>query len=126
MSAEIARPPCFIDRVARKKLNALESWEHYKWEIVSLDDLLVTGGIARLLKSGKREGRRTWDGKGQTVVVTAAELSAEYLLYESETGNCHKCGGSGRALFSWCAIDGNEYETCQACDGTGKAAGGAA
>ena len=121
------RPPSFIDRIARKKLNALESWTHFKWQCIGkTDDLLVTGGITRILKSGPRKGKQTWDGVGEIVCITATELEADYLAYEAETGNCHKCGGSGQEWRGWSAIDGNKYESCHYCLGTGKATGAAA
>lgn len=121
------RPPSFIDRVARKKLNAPESWTHFRWQCVGkTNDLLVTGGIPRLLKSGPRKGKKTWDGAGETVSITDAELAADYLVYEAETGNCHKCGGSGQEWIGWSATDGNKYQSCKSCAGTGKATGSAA
>lgn len=119
---EIARPPNFLNRVARRKLGVSDAWELFAWErIGDTDDLLVTGGIPRLLKSGLRKGRKTWDGKGQTVAVTRSEVKAEFLTYEAESGNCHNCGGSGQEWATWSAASGNEYQQCRVCDGTGKA-----
>ena len=116
------RPPSYIDIVARKKLAAAAEWEHFAWKkIGTTDDLLVTGGVPRLLQSGPRKGRKTWDGKGDDVVVTRAEIEAAFAAYEAETGNCHECGNTGQQWAGWSVADGVRYTTCTVCNGTGKA-----
>jgi len=119
---EAVRPPSYLDIVARKKLNAPAEWEHFAWKkIGETDDLIVTGGVPRLLQSGPRKGRKTWDGKGSDAVVTRAELEAAMVAYEAETGNCHKCGNTGQQWAGWSVAEGVRYSHCEACDGTGKA-----
>lgn len=108
-----------MDAVAIRK-SGIEGWEPFKWERVG-EDAIVTGGIARLLKSGPRKGRKTWDGKGTSVVVTRAEVEAQIAQYVAETGNCSECYGSGEVFKSWHHIEGTKYRVCPKCNGTGQA-----
>jgi hypothetical protein len=117
-----SRPPHWMDIVARQKLSVSEDWEIFKWTAIGdTDDVIATGGVPRLLQSGPRKGRKTWDGKGQDVVVTRAEIKAAQAVYEAETGNCHVCGDTGQQWVGWSVADGHKYDTCRTCDGTGKA-----
>ena len=113
----------FVEIVARKKLNQPQEWQMCGWERIGDSyDLLVEGGIPRLLKSGPRKGMRTWrDSKINKVCVTEAEEIQEKLNYEKETGKCCKCSGSGSMWYEWNHIDGNKYKPCNRCGATGKA-----
>lgn len=108
-----------MDAVAIRKAG-IEGWEPFKWERAG-EDFIITGGIPRLLKSGPRKGRKTWDGKGTSVVVTRAEVEAQAAAYAAETGNCPECYGSGEVFKSWHHIDGTKYKTCSKCKGSCKA-----
>lgn len=101
--------------------SGIEGWEPYAWERVG-EDVMLTGGIPRLLTRGPRKGQRTWDGKGTSVVVTRGEESAEEARYVAETGNCGKCQGDGKVFASWSIADGTKYRECKPCTGTGKVA----
>jgi hypothetical protein len=108
-----------MDAVAIRKAG-IEGWEPFKWERVG-EDVLFTGGIPRLLQSGPRKGRKTWDGKGSSVVVTRGEEAAEYARYEATTGECGTCYGKAEVFASWHHIDGTKYRPCAKCNSTGKA-----
>lgn len=108
-----------MDAVAIRK-SGIEGWEPYKWERVG-DDSIVTGGIPHILKTGPRKGKKTWRGKGTSVVVTQGEVEAQAARYVTETGNCPKCYGKGEVFYSWNHIEGSKYRPCKACDATGKA-----
>ena len=111
----------FIEVVARKKLNPAPEWEYFAWErIGETDDLIVTGGVPRLMTRGPRKGKKTWDGARDKVVVTRAEIDAAHLAYESETGKCFKCT-DGQAWCGWSAADGHRYKDCSRCNATGVA-----
>lgn len=108
-----------MDVVATSKAG-IEGWEPFKWEWVG-GDMLITGGIPRLLKSGPRKGRKKWDGKGTSVVVTRAEVEVQAARYVAETGNCPECYGSGEVFHSWNHITGTKHRPCGKCKGSGKA-----
>jgi hypothetical protein len=111
-----------ITEVARRKVSGPPEWEVYAWEhIGDTHDLLVTGGVPRLLKSGPRKGKKTWDGKGEKAVVTRAEMDEEQRRYECDTGNCGECLGSGEVFAGWSSTDGVKMKACRQCGGSGKA-----
>lgn len=109
-----------MEKVAIRK-SGVEGWEYFRWQRAG-EDSILTGGIPRLLKSGPRKGKKTWDGKGTSVVVTQAEIDEEAARYVSETGNCATCYGTGEVFQSWHHIDGTKYKPCRECGATGKAA----
>lgn len=118
----MSQRPDFIATVSREKLGMPIEWECYKWEkIGTTDDVLVTGGLPRLITRGPRKGRKTWDGAGAKVVVTQGEIEAAKLAYEAETNRCHRCGGDGQEWCGWSAAEGNRYKPCTRCNATGVA-----
>lgn len=111
-----------LDEVARCKVNGPEGWAVFAWErIGDGNDLVVTGGVPRLLKAGPRKGKPTWrDVPTQKAVVTGAEIEAEKARYEADTGKCSDCMGSGQVFASWSQAEGKKYRACGRCGGTGE------
>ncbi len=109
-----------VESVAKKKIG-VEGWEPYAWEKIGTDGLLVTGGIPRILQSGPRKGERTWDRKGDQVVVVQSEVDREFEIYEESTGRCGHCMGGGKTICRISVTDGTEYEPCGWCKGAGTA-----
>ena len=121
-SPEPARPPDWMNVVARKKLGQPDTWRYCRAEWIGDTDALIEGGITRALKSGPRKGLPTWRDSVMTkCVVTAAELEQARLDYEAETGKCSNCAGSGQWWLGWAYDTGNQYEPCKRCKATGKA-----
>jgi len=109
-----------MENVAIRKAG-IPGWEPYLYELIGTDGVLMTGSIPRLLKSGPRKGKKTWDSKGGTkVIVTRAEVDAEEVRYTTKTGNCGKCYGEGETFVGWSATDGRKMAICKACNGSGK------
>ena len=120
------------ERIARKKLGLSDEWEvcawEAKWEVCAGEaigfppakDVLVSLGVPRLLKSGKRKGEKTWKDSKDIIkcVVTEAELIAEYAEYE-RGGKCCACFGTGEELSGWSKA-GVKYRPCRRCGATGK------
>lgn len=71
---------------------------------------------------GPRKGKPKWPplGQLQRVVITADEVLQERIRWESETGLCSHCGGTGLQVKST-GINGTIYRKCVSCDGTGTA-----
>jgi hypothetical protein len=107
-----------IEAVAKRKMDT-PGWEPYAWEAIGTDGTMVTGSIPRLLKSGPRKGEKTWDGKGDKVVVVKSEILAEMARYEKETGKCCQCMGQGKVAAGWSSATGPRYRPCLICKGTG-------
>ena len=112
-----------LDEVARRKAKGPEGWAVCAWErIGDGNDLIVTGGVPRLLKAGPRKGKPTWrDVPVQKVVVTGEEIAAERARYETATDNCADCMGIGKVFASWSAAEGVKHKDCRRCGGDGKA-----
>jgi hypothetical protein len=108
------------DAVAIKK-SGVEGWEPYKYERVG-DDLVLTGSVPRILTRGPRKGKRKWEGKGTSVVVTRAEVDAQSARYIAETGNCPECYGEGEVFSSWHKDEGVTKKQCPDCKGSRRAA----
>lgn len=114
---EPARPPEWLNIVARKKLGVGEDWRWCKWEVVG-DDLIVEGGVPRELKSGSRKGMPTWRDSALTrLIVSKVEIEQAKAAYEAESGNCFECAGSSLEWAGWSAEAGNRYRQCRRCSG---------
>lgn len=115
-----------LDVVAKRRVGGSEGWEVYHWErIGDGDDLVVEGGVPRLIESGPLKGEMAWDGPGQQAVVTGGELDAEVKRYEEEMGKCGGCGGTG--VRCWHAgLRRETWRRCVRCNGTGGRPDGAA
>ena len=111
-----------LNAVARRKVSGPEDWEVCGWEKIGAgNDLVVEGGVPRLLKAGAKKGQKTWrDVPVQKAVVTSDELKAEHARYEAETGNCGDCYGKGEVFASWSVTEGTKHRECKRCGGTGK------
>ena len=116
-------PPNWLNVVARKKLGQPQEWRWCKFEMIGdTYDCVVEGGVPRVLKSGERKGQPTWRDCALTkCVVTQAEHDQAKADYETETGKCNACAGSGLWLSGWSADAGNRFKPCQRCGATGKA-----
>jgi hypothetical protein len=116
-----------LDEVARRKVSGPDGWKVCEWErIGDGNDLVVTGGVPRIMKSGPRKGKPTWrDVPTQKAVVTSDELDAEKKRYEEETGKCGDCYGTGEVFASWSSTYGVKIKTCKSCAGSGVKGGAA-
>jgi hypothetical protein len=107
-----------VMELAEKKVG-IEGWIGYSWKRCGSDSI-VTGDVPiGLFKSGQRKGKPRFRGPGRTVIVTNVEMQATAATYESETGNCWDCHGSGQIAIGWSQTDGKRYTTCTRCGGSG-------
>jgi hypothetical protein len=113
----------FCEEVARKKLNQPPEWKSCIWERIGPDAQKIEGGIPTIRTRGKYKGRPKWGKRSEFVacIVTDEEVRQEEQRYETETGNCCKCQGSGQVVWSISVTDGTKYRECKPCKGTGKA-----
>lgn len=121
----------FPEIVARKKLGRGDDWKWCAFESIGstdmilkgVADMIITGGVPGKYVSGPRKGQDKWSGVPKDrVIVTQSEVDAAIASYETETGNCHNCGGSAEEWAGWSAVAGNRYRPCRKCAATGKAA----
>jgi hypothetical protein len=101
--------------------SSIPGWKAFRWEKVG-DDSIVTGSVPTgTYRSGPRKGRPKFTGPETKVIVTKAELEVTAAAYESTTGKCWDCKGSGQTWAGWSKDEGTRYETCSRCKGTGTA-----
>jgi hypothetical protein len=106
--------------IAAKK-SGVKGWIAYSWERCGPDSI-VTGGVpVGAYKSGPRKGEPRFRGPGNKIVVSRAEMEATAAAYESETGNCWNCYGTGQLPVGWNKADGMSHGTCTRCGGSGIA-----
>lgn len=116
----------------RAKHDIPANWEPYSFNCSDREApagyLKVEGGYFRLLKSGKRKGQKTWDGRDKkgdkTYYIKFDDLKQFAIEHATALGVCPKCWGEGR---TWARIaftkDGVDlYRPCKVCNGTGKPA----
>ena len=115
--------PQLLNAIAKKKVNGRNGWKWFSWKCIGKTrDLLVKGGLPRIIASGPRKGGDNWRGvPADECVVTEGELDAAIKTYQSETGNCYQCFGSGQSFSRWHHIKGISFRACTACNATGDA-----
>lgn len=119
--------PKYVDwhsLTAIKKYGQPEGW---KWAKVEYGDCpegycKLTGGIPRKIKRGPRKGKHTWE-ETNTLWMKQTDIEATKLEWESETGKCWQCSGSGKDLAGWNHKTGARFRTCGRCNGEGNRPG---
>lgn len=109
------------EAVAARKLGVPEGWQWFRYESVGTDATMLTGCVSSgTFTKGKRKGRPRYDGARRTAVVTDAEAQAERDRYQTDTGKCGDCMGTGQGFARWDHIEGASYRPCRVCNGSGQ------
>lgn len=116
---KLMQAPNGHELAARAILGKDDRWEVFAWEVVGPDVVRVTGGIPIRTK----RGRKTWQGKGDTTVVSDQKVKEALNHWEQRCGSCSGCGGDGREYRGWSKARGYRYRTCTRCNGSGKRQG---
>ena len=104
------------DKAAWRKAGEIEGWEICIMEAVT-GGMLLTGGVTHMVGNKKKwPSKKTMD----RILLTRADVEAEESLYESETGKCYVCYGTGKETVGWSAADGVKYRECLRCYGLGN------
>lgn len=109
----------------RKKHNLPADFHFSRWEWLKsgtdYTTMLLSGGVCPPLLSGPRKGKPNYKKMTGELnfYLTVAEIEAADLAWETETGNCSHCHGSGKSVFR-VAKESNEFKPCKKCDGTGR------
>lgn len=104
------------DKAAWRKAGEIDGWEMCIMEAVT-GGMLITGGIPHMVGNKKK-----WPAKKtmERILLTRADVEAEETRYESETGNCYVCYGTGQKTAGWSAAEGVRYRECPRCKGVGR------
>lgn len=107
-----------MEVVALRKIGNPTGFTLCGWEILD-DDTTV---VRMCLELPRVEGEKIrWTGEAKKACVTEAEVKAEEVRYEAETGMCADCGGTKETWAGWSKNEGNKYRPCRKCGATGKA-----
>lgn len=110
--------------LAAKKVT-LKGWEAYAAEVVEGGQLITgcvpDGVYARGPKKGSKRFSKPVKGSERKVVVSLQDLQQVADKYESETGSCWSCKGSGEVFAGWSRDAGVWKRQCEHCGGSGKA-----
>jgi len=123
-----------MNRIAARKAGGAPGWHWCSSEIVGRPKkgapradvaFLVEGAAPIGVKTrGKNKGGPKWPKELDRVVVTGAEIDAEVLAVEAESGKCHPCAGTGRERCGFKTdADGKHVRLvrgCPRCNATGR------
>lgn len=120
----------WFNECAREIGRLPDDWQWFKLEVIgkhpNTQGVMVTGAVSHvLIEKGPRKGEPNWKHRDkateQQVFVAHGAMDARKDRYETETGVCHRCFGSGKVVQSVSIHTGATYRTCSRCDGTGRA-----
>jgi hypothetical protein len=118
---------------ARELMAMPPEWDAYEWEAIGRERasdeaklIRVAGAVAPLKTRGKYKGYPNWDkldkGTIRTAYFTPDEHEAWLAQWETKTGKCANCMGSGEQFAGWSAEGGTRHKPCKKCGATGKPA----
>ena len=111
--------PNIMERAALRKLGIADpSWGAFHFMAMEPSDVLVEVAEFRIVTKGKRKGRRSFFGHERRCVLSQADLDAERVRYETESGECADCDKGQRVTGFTQA--GLTFKPCERCNGTGK------
>jgi hypothetical protein len=117
----------FAEAMLRRRHGLPEDFRFFKFEAVGetgedYSGTMLTGVICPLVATGPRKGRPNWKAKDKTTqrkfFVPDSAVAQEEQAYESETGKCAECMGSGKQVHSVSAKAGTTYRPCRKCKGS--------
>jgi len=117
-----------IDVHAREKAKASESWIVHNIMMMDDDSLALTGSEVPIISRGKNKGRPNWKKRDvateKKVCIQPQEHDEWLLRWETRTGKCSRCQGTGQVVGSLRHHDDVTTAvmgTCGRCDGDGLA-----
>lgn len=120
---------CLIEEHAREKCGAGETWRMFRWECFPHGGepiyQSVTGAVCEHhFLRGPRKGQTNWQKRDarteQTVNITVVDHDKWVKDWQSRTGKCSECVGTGEVFKRWSLKTGTEFSQCHKCKGTGK------
>lgn len=125
-----ARPPA-NDQFARELFALPAGWVAMKWERKGgefgpgPERTELTGAVCPPFERGRRKGQPAWRNRDRATEMTITLLESQYRAWlrkwETETGLCSNCQGSGRSWASSSAVEGSTFRPCVMCGETGCA-----
>ena len=114
-----------LDEHVRELLNMSDDWEIYFFESLDGKCFKLIGAVAPLKKSGKNKGEKNWakldKATEKTVYITPDGHRVWMQQWETKTGKCSQCVGTGQELIGWSIKTGKVMRPCKKCSGSGNA-----
>lgn len=111
----------FMELAAKKKLNI-----HQDQAMKMLSVESIAGGFlvhmcpTTTYQRGDRKGSPKYNIKQKVpVLLLDADVLEQQTKFESETGKCYVCQGSGKKWIGWSKTEGSKFVLCTRCNGTG-------
>jgi len=105
------------------ELAGIPGWKAFRYETVE-GGFLITGAVAKPYVRGSRKGQPNWKNLDPSTLkrIIITKTSSDYFIqsWESHTGKCSKCYGTGKESRGWTKAEGKLLRTCLKCLGTGK------
>lgn len=130
MSDMTPRPPT-REQYIRETYPVAENWQVFRWEYVGESGdpraaVIVTGAVVLgLWLRGPSKGHPKWATRDKSTEMTVPILEIHFdawlAKWEAETGDCHKCSGSGQQWAGWSVTEGTKLSPCSRCAATGRA-----
>jgi len=119
-----------LEEHAREKAGMPPGWRAFRYEAfphtvkVPTQYIEIVGAVVPLRTRGPNIGRPNWrrldKATRRTIVILPAEHDLWIAEWETATGKCSNCTGSGRTISRVSIVDGTEYAQCAKCKGTGN------
>lgn len=119
------KPPDWFNLIASDRGMA-KGWRWFHVQVKGSGEhsvFLAKGGVdGAVFKSGPRKGKPNPAKRTHVaeIVITCAELDERQGRWEVETGDCHRCGGSGETVARVHRTEGTTYRRCERCKGGGR------
>ena len=114
-------PPDFRQMLAKRFCGNPDGWAWASMRHVGQGEgagTIIEWGIPHIGPGGKNR----WAGIIlDELIVTEAQIAAEALRWEQETGKCQHCAGTGKRNNIWNHLNGYGFIDCEPCGATGKA-----
>jgi DnaJ-class molecular chaperone len=115
--------PPTLESHARELLGLPPDWRVYRWTVkgrgVEVEGAVCNAFITR----GKWKGRTNWKKKDLNTLITITipdALHKQWMReWESRTGLCHNCSGTGEEWAGWSAAEGTKRRPCRPCGASG-------
>ncbi len=110
---------------AREILGLPPEWQAYLWEVKGIG-IYIEGAVPNgVFKRGKRKGHTNWklrDKNTEAAITIPNDRHREWLRrWETDTGKCHHCKGTGQEFAGWSVSEGVKRRDCGRCGATGDA-----
>lgn len=118
-----------LEQHARELLKQPHEWVMHEWmrcggHAPDWTATRVVGSVVTdFITRGPRKGKPNYRKLDRSLFLTTTVMDDDHKSWladwETETGKCHTCEGTGKEWALWSADAGSKYRTCTRCEGDG-------